>query len=107
MARVDYEAVFTELLGYAASKTSHGKTDLMSKMAELAEKHQVPEDLLEKAARILGGTIHVHTAEAHPASLGDQSIDEGMDRRPPPTDGQGGHDGRREARSRKRDPVGA
>lgn len=105
MARVDYEAAWTELLAYAANKTSHGRTDLMVKMAQLAEEHRIPEDLLEKAARILGGPIQVmHTAEERPAAEGDQRIAGRMDERPPPTDDRGGHDGR-ETEDRHGDPV--
>lgn len=105
MARVDYEAAWTDLLAYAASKTSHGREDLLVKMANLADEHRVPEDLLERAARIIGGPIRVTQAEAQPASPGDQSIDERMAEEPPPTDDQGGHDGRREDAGRAREPV--
>lgn len=68
MARVDYEAAWTELLARVASKTSHGREETLVAMAELAEKHQIPEDLLEKAARILGGPIQFKPAEERPAS---------------------------------------
>lgn len=105
MARVDYEAAYTELVAYLASKTSHGRSDLLVKAAELAEKHQVPEDLLEKAARLVGGPIHVNSPEARPASPGDRRIDERMDEKSPATDDRGGHDGSRRSRGRGREPV--
>jgi hypothetical protein len=95
MARVDYEAAWTDLQTYAASKTSHGQTDLLVKMAELADEHRVPEDLLEKAARLVGGPVQITRSEARPASPGDPSIDEGMDERPPTTDRQEDDDGRK------------
>lgn len=107
MARVDYESAWTEFQAFVASKTSHGRGDLLVKMAELAEEHQIPEDLLEKAARIAGGPVHVHSPEARPALPGDPRIDERMADEPPATDDQGGHDGRAEKdRGRVREPVG-
>lgn len=105
MARVDYEAAWTELQAFAASKTSHGQTDLLVKMAQLAEEHRVPEDLLEKAARLVGGPVQINRSEAQPASPGDRSIDEGMAEEPPTTDGQGGHDGGKCSRGSGREPV--
>jgi hypothetical protein len=104
MARVDYEAAWTALQAHAASKTSHGREDLLVTMAKLADEHRVPEDLLERAARILGGPIRITTAEAQPSSPGDRPIDARMAEEPPPTDDQGGHDGRRD-RGRAREPV--
>lgn len=105
MARVDYEAAWTDLLAYAASKTSHGQTDLLVRMAQLADEHKVPEDLLEKAARVAGGVVHVNRPEARPASPGDHRIDERMDEEPSATDDQGGHDGGKCSRGRGREPV--
>ncbi|MGH2939444.1 MAG: hypothetical protein ACRDPE_15155 [Solirubrobacterales bacterium] len=104
MARVDYEAAWTALQAYAASQTSHGQKDLLVKMAQLADEHRIPEDLLERAARIVGGPILITTAEGQPASPGDSRIDERMADDPPPTYDQGGHDGRRD-RGRASEPV--
>lgn len=105
MARVDYEAAWTELVAYLASKTSHGRSDVLVRAAEIAEEHQVPEDLLEKAARLVGGPIQINRPEARPASPGDQRIDERMDEESPATDDQGGHDGGKCSRGRGREPV--
>jgi hypothetical protein len=105
VARVDYEAAWTELQAYAASKTSHGRADLLVKMAEVADEHRIPEDLLEKAARIVGGPIQIKSPEAQSASLGDRRIEEGMTEEPPATDDQGGHDGGKCSRGRGRKPV--
>lgn len=107
MARVDYEAAWTQLQAYAASKTSHGQTDLLVKMAQLADEHRIPEDLLERAARIVGGPIRIQNAEAQPSSPDDPSIGGRMAEEPPPTDDQGGHDGREASRGRAREPVRA
>jgi hypothetical protein len=104
MARVDYEAAWTELQAYAASKTSHGVTDLLVKMAELADEHRVPEDLLEKAARLVGGPVQITRPEAQPASPVDPRIGERMAEEPPATDDQGGHDGGK-CRRRRGEPV--
>jgi hypothetical protein len=93
VARVDYEAAWTDLLAYLAGKTSHGRSDVLVKAAELAEEHQVPEDLLEKAARLVGGPIQINRPEAQSSSSGDRRIDERMTEEPPATDDQGGHDG--------------
>lgn len=106
MARVDYEAAYTELVAYLASKTSHGRSDALVKAAELAEEHQVPEDLLEKAARLVGGPIQINRPEARPASTDDQRIDGRMDEVPPATDDQGGHDGGK-SRGRESESVRA
>lgn len=94
MARVDHEAAWTDLNAYVATKTSHGREDLLVKMAELAGEHQVPEDLLERAARIVGAPIQITRTEAQPASTVDPPIAERMAEEPPSTDDLGGHDGR-------------
>lgn len=104
MARVDYEAAWTELLAYLASKTSHGRSDALVKAAELAEEHQVPEDLLEKAARLVGGPIQINRPEAQSSSTDDQRIGDRMTEEPPATNDQGGHDGGK-SRRRKSEPV--
>lgn len=105
MARVDYEAAWTELQAFAASKTSHGQTDLLVKMAQLADEHRVPEDLLEKAARL--GPVIIQRPEAQPSSPDDPRIAERMAEEPPATDDQGGHDGRAASRGRGRKAVPA
>jgi hypothetical protein len=103
VARVDYEAAWTDLQEHAASKTSHGREDLLVTMATIAAEHRIPEDLLEKAARVAGG-VPITRAEASPSSTADHQIDERMDGGPPPTDDPGGHDGRF-SRGRAGEPV--
>jgi len=54
VARVDYEAAWTALQAEVASKPGHGRAPLLTRMAELAAEHTIPEGLMERAARIFG-----------------------------------------------------
>lgn len=90
MARVDYEAALQELTTWiATAKPGYGRQELLVKMAELQERHRVPEDLLEKAVRLYGRAVNMPETtptlgRAEPAPLKDG------DHRPPTT--RGGHD---------------
>lgn len=43
MAAIDFERAWLELKGYVVSRTSHGKRDLLSRMAEIEVDSRVPE----------------------------------------------------------------
>lgn len=96
MARTDWEAAYTELQAWVAeTKPGYGQQELLAKMAELAHVHKVPEDLLQRAARLYGGPAFreaIQTAETDPALVPAAPGREGQP--PPPTDDRGGHSGR-------------
>jgi hypothetical protein len=50
----DYEAAWVELMAHVASKTQHGRQDLLTKMAELAGEHRVAAGELSSVLRLYG-----------------------------------------------------
>jgi hypothetical protein len=54
---VDHGAAWTELAAWIAEEPNRGRAATLQKMAELASKHTVPEDELERALRLVGPRI--------------------------------------------------
>lgn len=50
----DYEAAWTELAAVVAAKTQHGREGLLTSMAEIAARHQVPAGDLSRLLRLYG-----------------------------------------------------
>lgn len=63
MARVDYEAAWNALAELIASREGQGwGTDtLLAEMQKIAVRHQIPEDFIQKAARLYGVLPQLHT----------------------------------------------
>lgn len=51
MALVDWEAVVLDLEDHIQSRSSHGRRDLVDKLAELRSQHRIAEGLVEKCLR--------------------------------------------------------
>lgn len=95
MARVDYEAAWHSLQAELAEEghPQRGQRWLLRRMAELQAEHQVPESLIERAARIYGVPRLVHAIPEEPAPAESDSSRTGtLVAVGPPTD-RGGHDG--------------
>lgn len=50
---IDYAAAWTELGAWIAEEPNRGRLAILQQMAELAAKHQVPEDELDRALRLV------------------------------------------------------
>lgn len=96
--RVDYEAAWVALQGQLAREKSHyGQRELLAKMATLAEEHQVPESLIERASRIFGLPALTRADQPKPGQGGQRRPDSLRDGVPPDdrptTDQEVVHDG--------------
>jgi hypothetical protein len=76
---VDSEHVLLELESYIASRSSHGRNDLLLKITELKTAHTVTEGLPEKAIRLFGTQLSEDLIRTHP---GKAPADEDSDRAP-------------------------
>jgi hypothetical protein len=76
VARVDYEAAWTDLLALIASRPGWGGAKLVAEAAQIAARYRIEEGLLERTLRIYGGrvTLAVSDQSEAPASAsGDMS----------------------------------
>jgi hypothetical protein len=48
----DAQSAWTELLALVASKPNHGRHDLLTAAARIAEKHTIPEEEFQRALRL-------------------------------------------------------
>lgn len=115
MARVDFEAAWSDLQELVASKTHHSERDLLRAMAEIQARHRVPESLIDRAVRIHGLPMLTRLAsaamsndpEATPSGDVD-SVDAAAVDDPRPPKSEGGHDGsNHQGSSQHRTPLAA
>jgi hypothetical protein len=106
MAHVDYESAWVELMAYVASKTGHGRDDLLTEMAQIAKRHHVREDLLQQALRLYGGSLTIQTIPETDASGADRALTAAAKLPDHGPSSEGGHD-ERDARAGHEDDAGA
>lgn len=59
-SHVDYEAAWVDLSEFiATTKPGYGQQELLTKMAELAAKHRLPEHFVHTVLRLYGGEVHL------------------------------------------------
>jgi hypothetical protein len=94
----DYEAAWIELMAHVASKTQHGRQDLLTKMAELAGEHRVAAGELSQMLRLYGVEVgRSRSGSADTQRFEEERIDAGFASAPvadsPRIIDRGGHDG--------------
>lgn len=93
----DYEAAWVRLAAYVASKSQHGRQDLLVTMAELAEEERLPAGELDRLFRLHG--VELARARAtHQEIPGEAATFDGGTPSPADPDlpghhDRGGHDG--------------
>lgn len=58
----DYEAAWIELQKHVASKTQHGRSELLVEMAEMAARHRVPAGDVSRLLRLHGVEVGLRDA---------------------------------------------
>jgi hypothetical protein len=98
MPRADYEAVIRDLTAWiATAKPGYGRQELLEQIATLQKRHEVSEDLIDRALRLFGGRLVLQNVISQlPATEptgGGGSASPGKASGPGPTMSQEAHDG--------------
>lgn len=93
MPAVDWAASWNELARFIGEKPHHGSKDLQAEMTRIAADHEVPEDLMQRALRLLGGSYTIQLVPESGVDDGDGSPVPAMPADPGPShDQKGDHD---------------
>lgn len=106
MPAVDWAAAWMELARKIAEKPHHGTNDLLAEMTKISANHEVPEDLMQRALRLQGGSFSIHLVPEPGADADDGSPVAAMPLDPRPShDQKGDHDAQHHPA--ERDPAAA
>lgn len=108
MPAVDWAAAWLELAERLEEKPHWGTDQLYALLGQIPARHVVPEDLMQRALRLHGGSYTIQLIPEPGANLGSGSPATEMQLDPGPShDRKGDHDERSTEGQRERDPARA
>lgn len=105
MPAVDYAAAWHELIRRLGEKPHWGTRDLHALMAETAANHEVPEELMQRALRLHGGSYSIHLVPEPRADGEGGSPAPHMPEDPGSSHGERSHDEHHHAGEGQRQPA--